>query len=149
MKKEKLFKFAFLIAAVAAILLAACFVNYLIILVSSWDEWTRLSGNSIQQIGSYQLIKCIIRTGIGFVFALRTMVVLRQSRLFDMLLGKLLLAVTALEFLAILPLGSYLALSLFNFEGVIAAMCTPCLMLLISIIYCVGAQLEKEDSLTI
>lgn len=149
MKKEKLFKFATFIATITAILLAACFVNYLIILVSSWDEWTKLSGNSIQQIGSYQLIKCIIRTGIGFVFALRTTVVLRQSRLFDMLLGKLLLAVTAMEFLAILPLGSYLALTLHNFEGVIAAMCTPCLMLLISIIYCVGAQLEKEDSLTI
>lgn len=87
----------------------------------------------------------IVITGAGLFFVLRTLVVLRRGFLFDRQLGKLFLMLSSVSI--VLTTANYIKAHLI--AGISPALSMPILMLLICILYWVGANIERENSLTV
>lgn len=146
MKSAKLIKITYWVFIVAALVLAANFAISIMHFnaVFAALESDEVSGD-IQTIGTYNSFSNIVITGAGLFFVLRTLAVLRRGFLFDKQLGKLFLVLSASSI--VLTAAIYIKAHLI--AGILPALSLPILMLLISILYWVGANIERENSLTV
>lgn len=145
MKKEKLFRFAFVAALAATIILAVSLVISLVQLFTTQELWENLGYTSVQIIGTYQILENVILASAGLIFAVWTLVVLHRGQLFDIRLGNMIITIAVLNMA--LSICSFAAAHLL--VGILPALSSSVLMLLIGIIYSVGAHLENENALTI
>ena len=138
MKSVKLIKITYWVFVVAALVLA---VDFAISIMHFNAFFAAIESDTvsidIQPIGTFNGFTNIVITGAGLFFVLRTLVVLRRGFLFDRQLGILFLILSSVSI--VLITAFYIKAHL------IAAI----LMLLISIPYWVGANIERENSLTV
>lgn len=145
MKKEKLFRFAFVAALAATIILAVSLVISLVQLFTTQELWENLGYTSVQIIATYQILENVILASAGLIFAVWTLVVLHRGQLFDIRLGNMIITIAVLN----LALSSCSFVAAGVLVGILPALSSSVLMLLIGIIYSVGAHLENENALTI
>lgn len=146
MKSVKLIKITYWVFVVAALVLAADFAISIMHFNAVFATLeSDMVSSDIQTIGTYNAFANIVITGAGLFFVLRTLVVLRRGFLFDRQLGKLFLMLSAVSI--VLTSATYIKAHLI--AGILPALSMPILMLLISILYWVGANIERENSLTV
>lgn len=146
MKSVKLIKITYWVFVVAALVLAADFAISIMHFNAVFAKLeSDMVSSDIQTIGTYNAFANIVITGAGLFFVLRTLVVLRRGFLFDRQLGKLFLMLSSVSI--VLTTATYIKAHLI--AGILPALSMPILMLLISILYWVGANIERENSLTV
>ena len=146
MKSVKLIKITYWVFVVAALVLAADFAISIMHFNAAFAAIeSDMVSSDIQTIGTYNAFANIVITGAGLLFVLRTLVVLRRGFLFDRQLGKLFLMLSSVSI--VLITAFYIKAHLI--AGILPALSMPILMLLISILYWVGANIERENSLTV
>ena len=146
MKSVKLIKITYWVFVVAALVLAADFAISIMHFNAVFAKLeSDMVSSDIQTIGTYNAFANIVITGAGLFFVLRTLVVLRRGFLFDRQLGKLFLMLSSVSI--VLTTATYIKAHLI--AGILPALSIPILMLLISILYWVGANIERENSLTV
>lgn len=146
MKSVKLIKITYWVFVVAALVLAADFAISIMHFNAVFAALeSDMVSSDIQTMGTYNAFANIVITGAGLFFVLRTLVVLRRGFLFDRQLGKLFLMLSSVYI--VLTTATYIKAHLI--AGILPALSMPILMLLISILYWVGANIERENSLTV
>jgi len=144
MKSNKLIRITYWVFIVAALILAASFAISIMHFNAIFEQIEAVEGD-VHTIATYNCMKEIIFTGAGLFFILRTLAVLRRGFLFDLQLGRLFIVLSILNI--VLTIATYVTAHLFG--AILPTLSMPVLILLISIIYWVGANLEKENSLTV
>ena len=146
MKSVKLIKITYWVFVVAALVLA---VDFAVSIMHFNAFFAAIESDTvsidIQPIGTFNGFTNIVITGAGLLFVLRTLVVLRRGFLFDRQLGILFLILSSVSI--VLITAFYIKAHLI--AGILPALSMPILMLLISILYWVGANIERENSLTV
>ncbi len=145
MKSNKLIRITYWVFIVAALILAASFAICIMHYYAIFEDIESTEGE-VHTIAIYNCMRAIMLTGAGLFFILRTLVVLRRGFLFDIQLGKLFIVLAILNI--VLTIATYVTTHL-AVSIILPGLSMPVLILLISIIYWVGANLEKENSLTV